>query len=230
MRDRHVLITGGSGGLGCHVTAAFVNAGAHVTVPMFEPEQEHQLCASVGANFDDVRLVAADLRDEASVTSLLASMPKVDAVVHLVGGFAMGPTVDFAVDDARTQLELNVVVAFAVIKHALRRMVPAGYGRIVTVGSKSAVLPVAQQAAYSASKAGLVALTKAVAEETRGTGVTANAVLPSIIDTPANRAAMGEAQAHRWVTPARLAQTILYLASEAAGDVRGAAVPVYGDV
>lgn len=230
MRDRHVLITGGSGGLGCHVTAAFVNAGAHVTVPIFEPEQKHQLCQEVGADFDDVQLVPADLRDEDSVRALFDAMPKVDAVVHLVGGFAMGPTADFAIDDVRHQLELNVVVAFSVIQHALRKMIPAGYGRIVTVGSRSAVEPVAQQAAYSAAKAGVVALTKAVAAETRGTGVTINAVLPSIIDTPANRAAMGDAHADAWVTPASLAQTILHLASEAAGQVRGAAVAVYGDV
>ncbi|NJN22722.1 MAG: SDR family NAD(P)-dependent oxidoreductase, partial [Leptolyngbya sp. RL_3_1] len=109
-------------------------------------------------------------------------------------------------------------------------MLAQDYGRIVTIGSGSAVNPTAQMAAYSASKAGVVALTQAIAQETKGTGVTANVVLPSVIDTPANRAAMGDENAAQWVTPESLAQVICFLASDAAGDLRGAAVPVYGNV
>lgn len=109
-------------------------------------------------------------------------------------------------------------------------MLEHGYGRIVTVGSWAAVEPAGQLAAYCASKAGVVALTKAIADETKGTNITANVVLPSVIDTPANRAAMGEENANQWVKPESLAQVICFLASEAAKDVRGAAVPVYGNI
>jgi NAD(P)-dependent dehydrogenase (short-subunit alcohol dehydrogenase family) len=228
MQDRHVLVTGGSGGLGCHVSHAFVTAGAHVTVPIFDAAEQPRLCSHLGDALASAHQVEADLRDEASVAALIDGMPKVDAVVHLVGGFAMGPTTEFSLDDVRTQFELNVLTAFAVIKHALRRMRTAGYGRIVTVGSRSAAEPAAQQAAYSAAKAGVVALTRSIAAETRGTNITANAVLPSIIDTPRNRADMGEDQAHTWVQPDALAEVIVFLASEAAGDLRGAALPVYG--
>jgi NAD(P)-dependent dehydrogenase (short-subunit alcohol dehydrogenase family) len=103
-------------------------------------------------------------------------------------------------------------------------------GRIVTVGSRGAVQPGAQLAAYCASKAGVVALTQAIAAETKGTNITANTVLPSTIDTPANRAAMGAENADQWVSPESLAGVICFLASEAAGDLRGAAIPVYGDL
>jgi NAD(P)-dependent dehydrogenase (short-subunit alcohol dehydrogenase family) len=157
-------------------------------------------------------------------------MARVDAAVHLVGGFAMGATDEFAVDDLRGQLELNLVTAFLVVKHALRRMKQGGYGRIVAVGSRAAVEPAAGLAAYSAAKAGVVALVKSVAEETRTLDITANCVLPSIIDTPANRAAMGDADADQWVKPERLAESIAFLASEAAGDLRGATLTVYGRV
>ncbi len=108
-------------------------------------------------------------------------------------------------------------------------MLEQGYGRIVTVASKGAVEPSGQLAAYCASKVGVVVLTKAIADETKGTNITANVVLPSVIDTRTNRAVMGEENAHNWVKPASLAQTICFLASEAAQDVRGAAVPVYGN-
>jgi NAD(P)-dependent dehydrogenase (short-subunit alcohol dehydrogenase family) len=104
------------------------------------------------------------------------------------------------------------------------------YGRIVTVSSRVALEPAAQMAAYSASKAGVIALTKSIAEETKGTGITANTILPSIIDTPSNRKSMGEKNVHNWVKPESLAETICFLASEKAGDLRGAALSVYGNV
>ena len=104
------------------------------------------------------------------------------------------------------------------------------YGRIVTVASRGAIEPAAKMAAYSASKAGVLAFTRAIAEETKGTPITANTVLPSVIDTPANRVAMGENNAATWVTPKSLAEVICFLASEKAADLRGVAVPVYGNV
>ena len=118
---------------------------------------------------------------------------------------------------------------FIACKYSLRMMLQHGYGRIVTVGSRGAVQPAAQLAAYSASKAAVVALTQSIAQETKGTNITANAVLPSVIDTPTNRDAMGAENADQWVKPASVAEAICFLASEAAKDVRGAAIPVYGD-
>lgn len=229
MRDREVLLTGGSGGLGGAVTAAFVRAGARVTVPVMNDEEGRQLRAGLGSDGERVHPVRADLRAEADVERVVAGISQVHALVHLVGGFAMGPTATFAVRDFVHQFELNLLTTFITIKHVLGRMQATGHGRIVTVASRVALEPEAEKAAYSAAKAGVLALTRVIAAETRGTDITANCVLPSTIDTPANRKAMGEQSAHAWVKPERLAQTILFLASEAAGDIRGSAIKVYAN-
>jgi NAD(P)-dependent dehydrogenase (short-subunit alcohol dehydrogenase family) len=170
------------------------------------------------------------LRDENSVAQLVNGMGRVDALIQLVGGFAMGKTHEYSFDDWKRDFDLNLNVTFLLCKHSLRKMLATGYGRIVTVGSRGAVQPSGQLAAYCASKAGVVALTQAIADETKGTQITANVVLPSVIDTPANRAAMGSQTADQWVKPESLAEVICFLASEAAQDIRGAAIPVYGNV
>jgi len=230
MKDRQVLITGGSGGLGIAVTKLFLERGARVTVPVFNQEQLDRLMSALGDQARQVEMPLADLRHEGDVRHVIESMEELHVAVHLVGGFAMGPTDEFELEAFRTQIDLNLTTAFLVIKHALRSMKAGGYGRIVTVGSRSAVEPTAQQAAYSAAKAGVIAMTRAVAEETRELDITANCVLPSIIDTPANREAMGDAKAHEWVAPERLAEAIVYLGSEKAADLRGTTLPVYGRV
>ena len=150
--------------------------------------------------------------------------------MHLVGGFAPAPTETVALADWNALLDLNLTSTFLMCKHAIAPMREAGYGRIVTVGARAGVLPQPGGAAYAASKAGVIALTTAVAEELRGIDATANCVLPSIIATPANRAAMPKAHVDRWVTPESLAYVVCFLGSHAAGDLRGAAVPVYGSV
>jgi NAD(P)-dependent dehydrogenase (short-subunit alcohol dehydrogenase family) len=230
MRDQHVLCTGGSGALGSRVTTALVRRGARVTVPVFQRSEGDRLRTDLGPLASHVVLVEADLRDEAAVAALVDGMPKLGALVHLVGGFAMGPTAGFTLEQFRLQVDLNLTITFLVVKHALRRMQGTGTGRIVTVASRSALEPKGETAVYSACKAAVLAFTKAVADETRGSNITANCVLPSIIDTPANRAAMGDADAAKWVRPERLAETIAFLASEEAGDLRGSALTVYGGV
>ena len=228
MRDRHVLCTGGAGGLGSKVTTALVRRGARVTVPVYQRTEADRLLADLGPLAVHVVLVQCDLRDEAAVAAMIEGMPRLDALVHLVGGFAMGPTVDFTLERFHEQVALNLTITFLAVKHALRRMHAGGFGRIVTVASRAALEPSGDSSVYSACKAGVLAFTRAVADETRGTNITANCVLPSIIDTPANRAAMGDADAAKWVKPERLAETIAFLASEEAGDLRGSAITVYG--
>jgi NAD(P)-dependent dehydrogenase (short-subunit alcohol dehydrogenase family) len=230
MKDRFVLITGGSGGLGIAVTKLALDRGAKVVVPYFKEQELDGLKQHLGGHPDALTLVAANLTNEQEVHKVVADMKRIDALIHLVGGFVMGPTHEVALDEWRAHHELTLTTTFLCCKHALGRMREAGYGRIVTIGSKAAVEPMAQMAAYSAAKSGVVALTRVIAAETKGTDVTANCVLPSVIDTPANRAAMGDTDADKWVTPASLAETICHLASEAARDIRGAAVPIYGSI
>jgi NAD(P)-dependent dehydrogenase (short-subunit alcohol dehydrogenase family) len=231
MEGKHILITGGTGGLGASVTRLALDQGANVVVPYRREAEAIGLKESLPpSNLPRLTLVEADLLDEATVISLINQMPRMDGLIHLVGGFAMGPTADYAYGDWKQSFDVNVNTAFLLCKHSLKRMQAQNYGRIVTIGSRGAVEPVGQLAAYCASKAAVVALTKAIADETKGTNITANIVLPSVIDTPTNRQVMGEDQSKQGVTPESLAEVICFLASEAAQDIRGAAVPVYGNL
>jgi NAD(P)-dependent dehydrogenase (short-subunit alcohol dehydrogenase family) len=231
MEGQQVLLAGGSGGLGVGVTPTLLYRGAEVTIPYHNPQEVDRLKGFLPpVDLARIRFVYADLRQEASVEQLVNTMGRVDVLIQLVGGFSMGKTHEYSYEQWQRDLELNLNITFLLCKHSLARMLQHGYGRIVTIGSRGAVEPGAQLAAYCASKAGVVALTRSIAEETKGTDITANVVLPSIIDTPANRAAMGSDQADRWVKPESLAEVICFLASEAARDVRGAVVPVYGSI
>ncbi len=231
MQGKQVLLTGGTGGLGLGVMRVLLAQGAKVTAPYRSERSLEPLKASfTAAEIKSIRWVSADLGDEESVQQLLDRMERVEALIHTVGGFSMGKTHEYSFDAWKKDIDLNLNMAFLVCKHSLRRMLEQGYGRIVTVASRGAVQPGGQLAAYCASKAGVVALTQAIADETKGTNITANVVLPSVIDTPNNRRDMGEKNAHLWVTPESLGQVICFLASEAAKDMRGAAVPVYGNV
>ncbi|MGK7874515.1 MAG: 3-oxoacyl-ACP reductase FabG [Xenococcaceae cyanobacterium] len=231
MKDKQVLLTGGTGGLGLGVTPAVLACGAQVTIPYHSERGVELLKEKLpAADFERIRFVRADLNQEAVVEQLVNDLVRVDVLIHLVGGFSMGKTHEFSFEEWKKSFDLNLNTTFLVCKHSLRMMRHHGYGRIVTVGSRAAVEPAAQLAAYSAAKAGVVALTQAIASETKNMDITANVVLPSVIDTPGNRQAMGREQAPKWVKPESLAEVICFLASEAARDIRGAALPVYGKI
>jgi NAD(P)-dependent dehydrogenase (short-subunit alcohol dehydrogenase family) len=229
MQGKQVLLTGGTGGLGLDVMRVLLAQGAKITAPYRnEKTLEPLKAAFTTVELENVRLVETNLSDEQLLKQLVNTMERVDALIHTVGGFSTGKTHEYSLAAWKKDIDFNLNMTFLVCKHSLRRMLEQGYGRIVTVASRGAVQPGGQLAAYSASKAGVVALTQAIADETKGTNITANVVLPSVIDTPKNRQDMGEENADLWVTPESLGQVICFLASEAAKDVRGAAVPVYG--
>lgn len=232
MKDKHILLTGGTGGLGLGVTPAVLAQGAAaVTIPYRNPKDVERLKEIISpAEFARIQFICANLEEETSVENIISQMQRVDVLIHLVGGFAMGKTHEYSFENWKRDFDLNLNTTFLVCKHSLKSMLQHGYGRIVTVGSRGAVQPTGQLAAYCASKAGVVALTQAIADETKGTNITANVVLPSVIDTPSNRESMGTKNADKWVKPESLAQVICFLASEAAKDIRGAAVPVYGSI
>lgn len=232
MKDKHVLITGGTGGLGMGVTPTVLAQGVSaVTIPFRTPKDMERLKAILRPEEEaKVQFLETNLLDDSAVEQLVNSMERVDVLIHLVGGFSMGATHEYSFDQWKRDIDLNLNAAFLVCKYSLKRMLENDYGRIVTLGSRGAVQPSGQLAAYSAAKAGLVALTQAIADETKGTQITANVVLPSVIDTPSNRASMGEAEVDKWIKPESLAQVICFLASTAAQDLRGAVVPVYGSI
>ncbi len=228
------VITGGTGGLGQAVSLAFLEAGWKVLVTFVEEEQFHELRQKAGALEGALRGVCADLTRADDVERLAAEarreMGSIAALVNLVGGFAGGYPVTQTPEAVWDHMmRLNLKTCFLAVRALAPLVVENGGGAIVTVGSRGAVETPPGLAAYAVSKAGVVALTKALAEELRGDRVRVNCILPGIIDTPANRAAMPDADFSRWVRPEALARTILFLAGDDSAPVSGACIPVYGD-
>ena len=216
MAQRIVLITGATGGLGTSVVEAFQTARDEV-VPVSRSGGEFR----------------ADLSQPGDGTALVKKVMerygRIDVLVHTAGGFAAGGTVsETGLDVWQRMMDINFHAALHAIRAVLPPMMEAKKGRIVAVGSRAGVQLSAGLGAYSVSKAALNALVQTVALEVKDHGITANVVLPSTIDTPANRTWGSPEQAAQWVTPASIAGTILWLASDAAADVNGALIPVYG--
>jgi NAD(P)-dependent dehydrogenase (short-subunit alcohol dehydrogenase family) len=216
-----VLITGANGGLGTAVSKAFQETGAMVVgVARDWPEPVSFITVAVDLTTSD--------GCDAMVAQALEHGP-IDALVHLLGGFGGGQSIAETSDKTWDgMMTLNLRAAFCTTRAVLKPMTAAKYGRIVAVGSRAAVEPAPNFAAYSVSKAGLVALVKNVAAETKDLGITANVVLPSTIDTPPNRQAMPKSDFSRWVQPESIAKALVWLASREAGDVSGAVIPIYG--
>lgn len=218
-----VLITGASGGLGTAVVKAFLESGAAAVFGAARSWKENPFA---GLPFHPIE---ADLTVASECERVAEAARPVDALIHLLGGFAGGkPVAETKEADWRNMLDLNLNAAFSMFHAVLPGMVQARRGRIVAVASRAALEPMANFAAYSVSKAALVALVKTVALEVKDAGVTANAVLPSIIDTPINRKAMPSADFSQWVTPESIADLLVWLASAESANVSGAAIPIYG--
>ncbi len=218
-----VLITGANGGLGRVVVEAFLVAGATVYGAGRAWKEKP---SKYGASFHPVE---ADLMQALECDRVAALAAPVDALVHLVGGFAGGKPVADTRDDTWDQmLSVNLRCAISMFRAVLPQMRKAGKGRIVAMGSRAALEPMPNFAPYGVSKAALVALVKTTALEEKDSGITVNAVLPSVIDTPANRAAMPAQDASKWVKAESIAGLLVWLASDAARDVSGAAIPIYG--
>lgn len=208
MQGKHVVVTGGGGALGGGVVELLKARGATVHVPQIT----------------DVRL-----DDEAQTVAYYAALPPLWASIHLAGGFAMKPIADTSLADFEAQWKTNTVTCFLACREAVKSFRKAGGGgRIVNVASRTVVLPTPNMTAYLAGKAGVTAITEGLAVELLSENILVNAVLPSIIDTPANRAAMPKANHDAWPKPAEIAHAIVYLASPENTLTSGALVPVYG--
>jgi NAD(P)-dependent dehydrogenase (short-subunit alcohol dehydrogenase family) len=231
MRNQVVLVTGGTGALGAAVTLAALEAGATAVVTYRDARDRDALSARVpAADRGRLHAIQADVIDAESVRRLFdevtARHRRLDVLVNTVGGFAGGALL--ATDERAWDgmLTLNLRSAYLCCRAALPPMLAAGRGRIVNVGSRSVVPPTGGFVAYTVSKAAVLALTQALAHEVRERGVTVNAVLPSTMDTEANRRAMPDADRSGWVTPDSVARAILFLMSDAAADVTGTLLAV----
>ena len=219
--EKIVLIAGGSGALGQTVAPACVQAGARViTVDRHPP--------AIGAT--GVSAMQADVTDEADfrrlVDDVIRETGRIDALVNLVGGFAMGRVEETDASLWQRMLTMNLTAAFLLSKAVLPGMVERGAGRIVHVAARAAIEPFPGAAAYIVAKSGLVALIRTLSLEQAGSGVTVNGILPTTIDTAANRASMPNADTSKWVKPDSIAELVIFLVSQEAGQVNGALIPI----
>ena len=235
LTGRVALVTGASGILGQAVCLALLAARAHVyaLVERPHPTTQDRLSEQAGDARSRLVFVVGDARDEARVSAIITDIAqragRLDILVNTIGGFAAGkPVTELETETFERMLELNLRPTFLLSKYAAREMTHNHWGRIINISSRAAVSGRRNASAYALAKAGVVTLTEAQAEETRDQGVTVNAVLPSIIDTPANREAMPTAAFDRWPKPAEIARVIAFLASDDGALISGASIPVYG--
>lgn len=216
MSERVVVVTGATGGLGKAVVEAFEQQGDTVAaVSRSAPEYPADLTRPEEA--------------ERVIGRILERFGRIDVLVHAMGGFAGGAPVGETPLEVWTRMwMINFQSAAYVFRCVVPPMAAAGRGRLIAVGSRAGVQPAAGAGAYNASKAALHTLVETIAHEVKDAGLTANVVLPSTIDTEANRAWGSAGEAARWVQPSSIAATIVWLASEAARDINGALIPVYG--
>jgi NAD(P)-dependent dehydrogenase (short-subunit alcohol dehydrogenase family) len=229
---RGVIVTGAAGSLGSAVARAFYGSGARLAVVDRQAAGLQDLCANLGQE-ERCYPFAGDLSDEQSVAALVGEvvrrLGRIDVLVNVAGGFSMGP----AVHETPTatwdfMLNLNARTVFLMSRAVVPHMLGQRAGKIVNVAARAALEGKAKMAPYVVSKSAVIRLTESMAAELKDSGINVNCILPGTIDTPQNRRDMPNADHTRWVPADALADVILFLASEAARAVTGAAVPVYG--
>jgi NAD(P)-dependent dehydrogenase (short-subunit alcohol dehydrogenase family) len=227
--DRTAIVTGGTGGLGSAVVARLLDDGWRVVVPWIVEGELERVQPREG-----LELIEADLSDPDAVRAVTAQASRehgapLRALANLVGGFAAGGLVhETPIDEFEKQFRLNLRPTYLMTQAALPYLVEVGGGSIVCVGTRAALQPFPGAAGYVSSKAAVIAFAQAVATEYKNDHVRCNAILPSVIDTPANRASMPNADHEKWVKPAEIAGVIAHLLSDESKPTSGAAIPVYG--
>jgi NAD(P)-dependent dehydrogenase (short-subunit alcohol dehydrogenase family) len=232
--DKIVLVAGGTGGLGNAVSRAFLEAGAKVVVTYRKEEEFAALQQAAAGKVAALEGAVVDVTDERAaeefVGGILSRHGRVDALVNTVGGYAGGVKLwDLETKVFDVMLSLNLRSGYALARAVVPAMLKQKQGAIVNVAAKAAFDHGAGASAYAASKAAAVAMMDSLAADLKGTGIRVNSILPSIIDTAANRQAMPNANFAVWPKPEEIAQVILFLCSDQAAAVHGAAIPVYGN-
>ncbi|MCL7453926.1 MAG: SDR family NAD(P)-dependent oxidoreductase [Anaerolineae bacterium] len=231
--NRVVIVAGASGNLGQATARAFHSAGANLVLLDRAPDRLPQLFSELAGSPDHLLLGSVDAANaesvEGAVQSALERFGRIDVLANAVGGYRAGqPVHETSLDTWDFMLNLNARTAFVLSRAVVPHMLAQGSGKIVHVAARAALAGSAKAAAYSASKAATVRLMESLAAELRQANINVNCVLPGTIDTPQNRESMPKADHSRWVPPEAIADVILFLASDAAWAVNGAAVPVYG--
>jgi NAD(P)-dependent dehydrogenase (short-subunit alcohol dehydrogenase family) len=231
LADRVAIVTGGAGALGGAVTSRLLGDGARVSVPLELAAHGSSLRQRVpAAHHDRLATEVVDVTELDAMTRFADAVGqrhgRVDILVAIVGGFAGGALIetDRAIWDR--MLAMNLTATFVAARAVVPHMVEAARGRVVTIGSRAAVPPGPGIIAYTTAKSGVIAFTQALARELAPHGITVNSILPSTMDTPANRAAMPDSDRQGWVSVESVADVIAFLVSDAAAHVTGALLPV----
>jgi NAD(P)-dependent dehydrogenase (short-subunit alcohol dehydrogenase family) len=221
-----VLVAGGTGALGGAVLRDLLDAGHDVSSTWLVDRERERIESDLG---DRVTLIQAALFDDDAAAAAVEAVPDLEAVVNLVGGFASGPKVhETSTTNFARLIQLNVEPAFRLAHAAMPRLVERGGGAFVGVSARAALRPFSGAAGYAAGKAAVLAFIQALDTEYKHDGVRCNAVLPSVIDTPANREATPDADFSKWVKPEQIARVIRFLVSDDSAPISGAGIPVYG--
>ncbi len=235
--DQVVAITGAAGNLGGALARAFSDGGAKIALidrtPERLPDRLADILPGITGSPDHFIAPPTDVTDSQSVSEAISRIverfERIDILVNTAGGYRAGtPVHETALADWEFMLNLNARSVFLTCKNVIPHMLKQGRGRIVNISSSAALGGSANHAAYSVSKTAVLRLTESMAAELKGAGINVNCVLPGIIDTPPNRKAMPDADFTTWVTPESIAGVILFLSSDAASDIHGAAIPVFG--
>ena len=226
LAGRVAVVTGGTGALGQAVTMRLLADGAIAAIPYAVEAERTRLIERIpAADRQRVILQAVDVIDVKAMTafaeSVVAARGKIDVLVAGVGGFAGGSLVETDLETWKRMLDLNLTSVFSVTKAIVPLMVRARYGRVVVIASRAVIPPSGGFIAYTVAKAGAIAFTQALSQEVHPLGITVNAVLPSTMDTPANRAAMPDSDRKGWVPVEAVADAIAGLAREASGHITG---------
>ena len=234
-KSNTVLITGATGAVGSVIAGIFADTGVNMVLTGRRQESLDRLADELKEAGRRVLLFAADISRAGDVRDLMAAVEErfggADILVNIAGGWSGGRKLaDITVEEWDAALEMNLRSAFLINRAVLPYMIGRGWGRIVNFASKAAQSPVSKQAGYNVAKAGVVALTASIASEYRRSGIAANVLLPSIIDTPGNREQMPDADFSRWVSVEDLAALVLLLCGKEGGGMNGAKIPVYGRV
>jgi NAD(P)-dependent dehydrogenase (short-subunit alcohol dehydrogenase family) len=233
LRNSVVLITGVTGALGSAVVQEFAQTEAQLALTSRTEDGLAELARRANLVEKEVSFRAADLTDPEQVDELVEDIVsrfgRLDILLNTVGGWSGGNPVEATpVEDWNLMLAMNLQTAFLLSRAVLPYMLREEWGRIIHVSSRSALRPRGTVVGYAVSKMGVITLTEAIAAEVKGSGVTANVILPSTIDTPDNRRTMPKADHSKWVPPEHIARTMYFLCTDAAAEINGARIPVYG--